>query len=150
MKWPCCLCLYVYLPMTTFACLTSHCETLYLHHGTWARLSSIIYNSLQSIISPLKPPKFLRQNLNIDWMDVPVFMKLDMYISCYPKPHQWHTWWIPLISNTTLSLSNCSGNTLITTCMLEPIVLTPEVISMWWLEILLISSSSMTAFKLLR
>jgi hypothetical protein len=39
-----------------------------------------IKTSLPSVIPTLQPHKFLRQNLNIAWMPVPIFMKLGTYI----------------------------------------------------------------------
>jgi hypothetical protein len=97
MRWPC-LCLYVYLPVTTFACQNQSLWNLifiswHLSSSQWH------HNSLLSVIPTSKRLKFLRQNLNTDWMPVPVFTKLDMYMSCCLRPYHWHTWWIPLISN---------------------------------------------------
>jgi hypothetical protein len=74
--------------------------TWYIYHAIWAHLNCAIKKPLPSVIPILQLFKLLRKNLYIAWMLLSIIMKLDTYISCYLSPFQWHTSWIPLISNT--------------------------------------------------
>jgi hypothetical protein len=59
-------------------------ETWFVYHGTWDNFNGLIHKSLPSVIPVLQPIKFLRQNLNITWTPLAVFIELGTYI----MPHE--------------------------------------------------------------
>jgi hypothetical protein len=59
-------------------------EPWYIYHATWAHLNGALCESFSSLIPTLQPFEFLRQNLNIAWTPIPIFMKLSKYI----MPHE--------------------------------------------------------------
>jgi hypothetical protein len=73
------VCLHVY-PYQLLNAWTNIYETWYVYHGTWANLNGVIHKSLPIVILWLQHLEFLRQNLNIAWMPVVIFMKLGLWI----------------------------------------------------------------------
>jgi hypothetical protein len=81
MRSPCCLYEYMYHPFINFWIAEAIIMKLgYVYQGTWDHHNGIIHKSLTSVIPILQPLKFLRKNLNIAWMLVPIFMRLGMYM----------------------------------------------------------------------
>ena len=69
MRSPCCL--YVCVSphhQQLLNARTSLYETWYLYHGTWAHLNGILHKSLLLVIPLLHPPKFLRENINVEFL----------------------------------------------------------------------------------
>jgi hypothetical protein len=59
-------------------------ETWHVHHGAWANLNGALHNYFPSVIPTLQPFNLLRENLNIAWTPLPIFIQLDMY----SMPHE--------------------------------------------------------------
>jgi hypothetical protein len=57
----------------------------YVYQGTWARLKGVIYKSIPLVIPTLQSLRFSRQNLNIAWTPIPIFMKLGTFIMQYQE-----------------------------------------------------------------
>jgi hypothetical protein len=75
------------LPFYLFYGWTNFYETWYAYHGVWAYLNGAIHKSLPPLIPTLRFCKLLRQNLNVAWTPVLIFMKLGKYIS-HLRPSQ--------------------------------------------------------------
>jgi hypothetical protein len=111
MRSPSCLCVCLCIPLLNLNSWKNLCETWYVYHGTWAHLNGVIKISLPSVPT-LQPLKFLRQNINIAWAPIPIFMKLGTYEYIMPREaistayfinplDQWYQYY---------SLSPCRGN----------------------------------------
>jgi hypothetical protein len=70
----------VYPPYWIMNGWTNLYETWYVYQSTCVYPNSVIQKSLPSLIPTVQPLIFLRQNLNIAWKPVPIFIKLGMHI----------------------------------------------------------------------
>lgn len=71
--------------LSTFECLH---QPLRIWYVTWTNFNYALKKSFSVVIPTLQPLKFLKQNVNIAWTPVQIFMKL---MSCHMKPHKRRT-----------------------------------------------------------
>jgi hypothetical protein len=92
-----------------------------IYHATWSHFKSSFPSSVIPILQPLT---FFRQNLNIVWTPIPIFINLCMHISCHwGHPNGIHHKYLSSVIPTLHSLLNCWGNTFNIIKMPQPIVL---------------------------
>jgi hypothetical protein len=82
-----CVCLYV-SPLINFSMPEPILWNLLYISWHLSHLNVVLHKSLPSVIPTLRPLKFLRQNLNIAWTPVPIFVKLGILVRVYVIPHE--------------------------------------------------------------